>query len=488
MKYQRDHEKHVLWHLERVVEELSELLERRSFDRLVVAGPEEATSEAEDVAAPRPRVAAGRRDPDGDRCRGRRGSSTRRSRSSVAWNGRMRTRLVTDALRGGRRAGHGSCGVADTLQALLLGAVHTLVLSDGLRVSGSECPNCGWMLEGRTRCLPDLRDDDADRCRHRRHRIPSDTPDGGRSRDRSRRRRSTADGAMRRHGRRPPLPGRLARGVPGLLLDPRRAEDRDGEGDPVRLSEACPKAPSRRQPGQQRGRGALQADQRGVRGPVRRREAQEVRRARVALARVRAGAAGRRGGRRTGAAVRLGATSRAAGGPGGGVRYEYRIDRRGRPARPVRRRVAVLGLLRDVLQRRRAPGAARARRRRPSRAATARRIGHRAPARDHPGRCLHGARRSRSPLQGQDGATRRIEVKIPPGVRTGSRIRVAGQGRPGRVPAGRPATCTWSSRSRPTRASSCAATTSTPKVRAPFTSLLLGGEAHVPTPDGRRSR
>ena len=31
-------------------------------------------------------------------------------------------------------------------------------------------------------------------------------------------------------------------------------------------------------------------------------------------------------------------------------------------------------------------------------------------------------------LQGEDGATKRIEVKIPPGVRTGSRIRVAGKG------------------------------------------------------------
>jgi len=62
--------------------------------------------------------------------------------------------LVTELLEAVGARGQGSCGVAETLQALLLGAVHTLVLSDGLRVSGSECPNCGWMQEGRTDACP----------------------------------------------------------------------------------------------------------------------------------------------------------------------------------------------------------------------------------------------------------------------------------------------------------------------------------------------
>src|SRR5579885_3495717 len=43
--YQRHHEAHVYWHLKRVAAELSVLLRRRPFDRLVLAGPEEATSE-----------------------------------------------------------------------------------------------------------------------------------------------------------------------------------------------------------------------------------------------------------------------------------------------------------------------------------------------------------------------------------------------------------------------------------------------------------
>ena len=46
-------------------------------------------------------------------------------------------------------------------------------------------------------------------------------------------------------------------------------------------------------------------------------------------------------------------------------------------------------------------------------------------------------------LQMPDGQTRRLEVKIPPGVDDGSRIRVAGQGAPGRNRRAGAATCTW---------------------------------------------
>ena len=44
-------------------------------------------------------------------------------------------------------------------------------------------------------------------------------------------------------------------------------------------------------------------------------------------------------------------------------------------------------------------------------------------------------------MRSPDGQDRRIEVKIPPGVRTGSRVRVAKQGAPA-SPVARPATCT----------------------------------------------
>jgi curved DNA-binding protein len=87
-------------------------------------------------------------------------------------------------------------------------------------------------------------------------------------------------------------------------------------------------------------------------------------------------------------------------------------------------------------------------------------------------------------MRAADGSTRRLEVKIPPGVRTGSRVRVAGQGGPGE--GGAPAgdiylVVTVAPDPRFERRGDDLHT----QVRAPFETLLLGGEARVPTPDGR---
>jgi DnaJ-class molecular chaperone len=83
-----------------------------------------------------------------------------------------------------------------------------------------------------------------------------------------------------------------------------------------------------------------------------------------------------------------------------------------------------------------------------------------------------------------DGSTRRIEVKIPPGVRNGSRVRVSGQG--GQGQGGGAAgdlylVVTVQPDPRFERRGDDLHT----EVRAPLQVLLLGGEARVPTPDGR---
>jgi peptide chain release factor subunit 1 len=153
MKYQRDHEKHVLWHLKRVVEELAHLLERRAFDRLVVAGPEEVTSELRtllphelatrlvgvvpiEVFANPAQVL----------------EATLEIERRV--ERQAEERFVTDLLDAVGARGLGSCGVTPTLAALQVGAIHTLVVADGLRVAGGECPNCGWLQEGANATCP----------------------------------------------------------------------------------------------------------------------------------------------------------------------------------------------------------------------------------------------------------------------------------------------------------------------------------------------
>jgi curved DNA-binding protein len=80
-----------------------------------------------------------------------------------------------------------------------------------------------------------------------------------------------------------------------------------------------------------------------------------------------------------------------------------------------------------------------------------------------------------------NGGTRRVEVRIPPGVREGSRVRVAGEGGRGR---GRPGDLFLRVRIAPDpmfeRRGDDLATT----VHVPLTAAVLGGEAQVPTLDG----
>jgi curved DNA-binding protein len=87
-------------------------------------------------------------------------------------------------------------------------------------------------------------------------------------------------------------------------------------------------------------------------------------------------------------------------------------------------------------------------------------------------------------LQGQDGKTRRIEVNIPAGVRSGSRIRVAGKG--GEGEAGAAAGDLYLVVAlKPDPRFELRGNDLYTEVRVPFTTMLLGGETRVTTPDGR---
>ena len=82
-------------------------------------------------------------------------------------------------------------------------------------------------------------------------------------------------------------------------------------------------------------------------------------------------------------------------------------------------------------------------------------------------------------LSEPDGSTRRLEEKIPPGVDDGARIRIAGQGLQGghlylRVHV------------LPDPHFTREGTTLRTRVEVPLATAILGGEVHVPTPDGRQ--
>jgi DnaJ-class molecular chaperone len=86
-------------------------------------------------------------------------------------------------------------------------------------------------------------------------------------------------------------------------------------------------------------------------------------------------------------------------------------------------------------------------------------------------------------LTGVDGSTKRIEVKIPAGVDEGSRIRIAGQGAQGTAGRGNLYLLV---RMVPDTTFKREGTTLRTTVGVPLAIAMLGGEAHVTTPDGRK--
>jgi curved DNA-binding protein len=80
------------------------------------------------------------------------------------------------------------------------------------------------------------------------------------------------------------------------------------------------------------------------------------------------------------------------------------------------------------------------------------------------------------------GSRRRVEVKIPPGVREGSRVRVAGEG--GRGAGGRKGDLYLRVRVAPDPTFERRADDLQTTIRVPLTAAVLGGEAQVPTLDG----
>lgn len=86
-------------------------------------------------------------------------------------------------------------------------------------------------------------------------------------------------------------------------------------------------------------------------------------------------------------------------------------------------------------------------------------------------------------LNEPDGSTRRLEVKIPPGVDEGSRIRIAGQG--GQGTSGR-GDLYLRVHVLPDPRFTREGTTLRTRVDVPLATAVLGGEVQVPTPDGRQ--
>jgi peptide chain release factor subunit 1 len=151
-RLQRDHDTHVYQHLQHVAQRLGELLERRGFDRLILAGPGEATSElrgllpavlAELLVAVIP----------GEMFAGE-AEILEQSLAVAERFEREEERRMVDAVLEEAGADGASCGLVPTLEAIWLAKARTLLVAEGMEQEGSECPNCGRLEPGRVAPCP----------------------------------------------------------------------------------------------------------------------------------------------------------------------------------------------------------------------------------------------------------------------------------------------------------------------------------------------
>jgi peptide subunit release factor 1 (eRF1) len=151
--FQRHRELHVHWHLKRVAEHLTRLFYGRPFDRLVLAGPEEVTSDLQRLL---PRALTHRvvaRIP-ADIAADKRELLDRTMEVERRVERDLEERLLDDLFEMAGAQGRAIYGLEPTLESLWLGEVQTLVVADGADVSGSECPNCRRLGPGSVQACP----------------------------------------------------------------------------------------------------------------------------------------------------------------------------------------------------------------------------------------------------------------------------------------------------------------------------------------------
>ena len=151
--FQRHHETHVNWLLKRAAQSLTELHRRRRFDRLILTGPDEATTALRRLL-PRPlaRLLVTVAPVKGD------ASDTEILNATLEVERRIEReaedRLLKELLDFAGPGGRASLGVVPTLEALWADMVQTLVVADGARSGGSECINCGRLELGTVATCP----------------------------------------------------------------------------------------------------------------------------------------------------------------------------------------------------------------------------------------------------------------------------------------------------------------------------------------------
>jgi peptide subunit release factor 1 (eRF1) len=146
-KIQRHHEQHVLWHLKKVVTRLSQLKSRHNFDRLILMGPVEATSELQELLPHELKTCVAAVVPAEQHV-----TDAAILEKTIEVERRLEAdaedRLVSQVIDTAGPGGRATRGVDATLEALWVGDVRTLLIAAALQLAGTECSNCRRLHRG----------------------------------------------------------------------------------------------------------------------------------------------------------------------------------------------------------------------------------------------------------------------------------------------------------------------------------------------------
>ncbi len=150
-RFQRHHEQEVALHAKRVVDALHELSLKTPFDRLIIAGPQEAAAQVarllprrlhgklvETIAMP---VTAGERE-----------VAERIAQLQEKMEREQEQQMVQGLLSELHESGKAVSGIGDVVDAVNEGRVWKLFYVKGLQLDGRECGGCGFLAVEGDRC------------------------------------------------------------------------------------------------------------------------------------------------------------------------------------------------------------------------------------------------------------------------------------------------------------------------------------------------
>ena len=145
MNFQRKADMHALWHLKEVADSLLGLSIRNNFDRLILGGPVEATSELYEILPKALQTKVVRRiSLPVESNIGQVLAETLKIEEEV--ERQREIDLVESLITAAMKKQKAVLGVEDTLLALQEGSVWQLVYSEGYMVMGGQCTNCEALL------------------------------------------------------------------------------------------------------------------------------------------------------------------------------------------------------------------------------------------------------------------------------------------------------------------------------------------------------